>query len=317
MSWSGGISDPSLQMNAKLSVWYSVVILFTSAAIIAFVWWTLRARVSESVHVRGVVVTTNEVLSMRSPVSGVIQESRVLPGSHFSEGDVLLTFQDESLKSRRGQIEARLESLRHQERYVDRQFEIKSNLLKKGLEPKISYLKFQEERYALKGQISETLALLESIETERQTLTVRAPFSGVVQNSGLTRKGVYVNEGQEIFTLIPDGEFEFAELQVDTQTIAKLKVGQVVELSINSESRARGELITGEIESIASHAQRSPGEAPRFVARVRFPRTSFSQHGVQPRSGMTLIGEIIMDRKTLAAYLLEPLRISLLSSFRE
>jgi hemolysin D len=155
-----------------------------------------------------------------------------------------------------------------------------------------------------------------------------------VQKVDVTTVGQVVSAGQSLVTIVPDGTPLIVEATVTNEDIGFVKVGQPVEVKVDTfpfqkYGSLKGELISispdAEDKSAASKdtdtrsgatargdAARSSGENPNtgyvYRVRVRTQGNRFSVDGVsrEVQSGMTVQADITTDRRRVIEFFLSP-----------
>lgn len=145
--------------------------------------------------------------------------------------------------------------------------------------------------------------------------TVRAPVSGRVTalqvNTGQT-----VSANKSLLTIIPDDTTLYAELYLPSRAIGFVDEGQKVLLRYDAFPYQRYGLYEGKVGKIAS-AVIEPNEAsipiksqePVYKVNVELNSQFISAHGknMPLQSGMSVNADIILEERSLAEWLLEPL----------
>lgn len=153
-------------------------------------------------------------------------------------------------------------------------------------------------------------------EARRQIL-VRAPSAGTV--TAITAEaGQTVGASHSLASILPAGSELEAELYAPSRAVGFVKTGMEVQLRYQAYSYQKFGQAKGHVREISRTALRPdelslPGAAatgePVYRVRVVLDRQSVSAYGVdQPlRSGATLDGSIVLDKRHLYEWVLEPL----------
>lgn len=145
-----------------------------------------------------------------------------------------------------------------------------------------------------------------------RSYALSAPTAGTV--TALTmRGGQRVNAQSQVMSIIPEGAKLRAELNVPSQAIGFVKVGQEVRLAIDAFPYQRFGTVTGTIQTVAASAisQQAPNGAVISVypVVVELDTTQISAFGREERlvAGMSLTARIITENQSLIEWLFEPL----------
>jgi hemolysin D len=162
---------------------------------------------------------------------------------------------------------------------------------------------------------------------------LRAPVSGIVQKIDVTTIGQVVTSGQVLVTIVPDGMPLIVEATLTNQDIGYVKLGQPVEVKVDTfpfqkygslkgvvawisadaedkESAARDlDVRTGApMSEDSAKAASNPNTGYVYKVHVRTNTPEFVIDG-QPRSiqaGMTVQADIVTDRRRIIDFFLSP-----------
>ena len=165
---------------------------------------------------------------------------------------------------------------------------------------------------------------------------LRAPVSGVVQKVDVTTVGQVVTPAQSLVTIVPDGTPLVVEATVSNEDIGYLKVGQPVEVKVDTFPFQRYGSLKGTLVSISPDAEdknaasrdtdtragasnarsedptQDPAATPNtgyvYKVRIHTEDSHFVVDG-EPRpvlSGMTVQADITTDRRRVIDFFLSP-----------
>ncbi len=144
-----------------------------------------------------------------------------------------------------------------------------------------------------------------------QGYALTSPVDGTV--TALTaRVGQPSSPSTPSMLIVPDGTRPLAELQVPSNAVGFLAVGQAVRLSVDAFPYERFGVIEGRIESIATAATLRPmpdgKSAPVYLVNVELPDPWIVAFGRRQSllAGMTLSARIVTRKQTLLEWLFEP-----------
>jgi multidrug efflux pump subunit AcrA (membrane-fusion protein) len=210
-----------------------------------------------------------------------------------------------------------------------KQVEALTTLAQKKLS--IEKLKQQEAGTALEfaaEQIQEELALEQGRRTlagleqqlaaatlQQARATVVAPATGLVHDMAVRSEGEYVGNAQVVCRVAPQKQGWMAEIELPAADVGFVRIGQRARVKIDAFPFEDYGVVSGTIEFVAPDAKpTAPGQLERkpvYAVRVRLDDKAFlarQSESLELRGGMTLIGELVNRRETIAAFVLRPLR---------
>ncbi len=148
-------------------------------------------------------------------------------------------------------------------------------------------------------------------------LVVKAPTSGIITDVRFTQAGDKVPAATPLFTISPH-EDKCLIIRISDQDRAFVEPGMPVKIKVRAFPFMRFGFLNGQLESITPTAKRSPdGKGMFYEGRVIFDRKDngelidyFMVRGEkrEVRYGMTANAEIIIDRRRLIEFALDPFR---------
>lgn len=205
----------------------------------------------------------------------------------------------------------------------------------KELEAQLASAREQKEKYinnwvreagerltTLQQQISTERQKLTTAERRRSLVVLRAPADGVVLELGQHSIGSVAKEAEPLVTLVPRGNKIEAEVDVDSADVARLRVGDTVRVKLDALPFQRHGTITGRLRVITENSfqpdksaapspqtSKDPDGRPAFF-RARIALGPLTLQDVPPDfrliPGMTTTAEILVGKRTIISYLLDP-----------
>jgi HlyD family secretion protein len=236
-----------------------------------------------------------------------------------------------SAGSRLNLLQSRLDKLT----LVDQLGERKNQ--EKELEAQLASAREQKEKYinnwireagerltTLQQQISTERQKLTTAERRRSLVELRAPADGVVLELGQRAIGSVAKEAEPLITLVPRSNKIEAEVDVDSADVARLRVGDSVRVKLDALPFQRHGTISGTVRVITENSfqpdknaaqttgpqtGKDPDGKPAFF-RARITLGPLTLQDV-PRDfrlipGMTSTAEILVGKRTIISYLLDP-----------
>lgn len=177
------------------------------------------------------------------------------------------------------------------------------------------------ERNEAQGQIDKLGKELEKQQHRRELLELRAPHSGIIKDLATHTSGTVVQPGTVLASLVPREEKLKAEVWISNEDIGFVRVGQPVKLKFAAYTFQKYGMGHGTVEHVSADAQseeeardkgqQGAGQGPlRYKALVTLDGSTLETDGVKyPLSvGMQATAEILLGDRTVAEYLLSPVK---------
>jgi membrane fusion protein, multidrug efflux system len=199
-------------------------------------------RVHATAHAGRLVLSGRTEADKRVTVTartgGVLTELRVRRGTKVEKGDIIAVLSDDA---RRAQV-AQAKSLVIQRRT---ELDAKRRLIASGAVPKL-------ELVNLEAQLEAAEAALALAETELERAFVRAPWSGIVQDTAAEVGGAaFSMAGREIATIVALDPM-LAVVEVSERRLGGIKLGDTAEVKL-----VTGETAAGKVRFVAKTASAS------------------------------------------------------------
>lgn len=168
----------------------------------------------------------------------------------------------------------------------------------------------QSEILARLGQRQEELANLEGqlaqAEKQRELETVLAPMAGTVYNVKATVGPV--QSGEELLSILPAGEELVLEVKVLNRDIGFIAPGMRTKVKVATFPFQEFGTIDGEVLEVSPDAVVDEELGLVFPTKIRLERNSLQVRGetVELVPGMAATGEIVTRKKSILAFLIEP-----------
>jgi len=176
-----------------------------------------------------------------------------------------------------------------------------------------------EQLTKVQQDIATAVQQLESAQRRSSLVTLRAPQDGVVLELGQRSIGSVAKEAEPLVTLVPIGNRIEAEVDVDSADVARLRVGDEVRVKLDALPYQRHGTIAGTLRVITENSfqddknARTPAEKPDgqpAFFRARIALAPLQLRNV-PRDfrlipGMTTTAEMVVGKRTVISYLLDP-----------
>jgi HlyD family secretion protein len=159
--------------------------------------------------------------------------------------------------------------------------------------------KRQEEQTTIEGQ-------LEQAKKQREQETITAPISGRVYSVKATKGPVQA--GEELLSILPDGEELLLEIKVLNRDIGFIREGMKAKVKMATFPFQEFGTIDGTVVQVSPNAITDKDLGLVFPTRVILEKHSIQVRGreVALTPGMAATGEIVTRKKSILTFLIEP-----------
>ena len=177
------------------------------------------------------------------------------------------------------------------------------------------------ERHEAQAQLDKLTQELQKQQHRRELLELKAPQDGVIKDLATHTSGTVVQPGTVLASLVPREEKLKAEVWVSNEDIGFVRTGQPVKLKFATYPFQKYGMGQGIVEHVSADAQseeeardkglQGVGQRPlRYKALVALDSNALEVDGVKyPLSvGMHTTAEILLGDRTVAEYLLSPVK---------
>jgi HlyD family secretion protein len=172
------------------------------------------------------------------------------------------------------------------------------------------------ERDAVNDQLAKTAR-------RKSLIVLTAPADAVVLDIAKLSAGSIVKEAEPFFTLVPIGDVLEAEVQVGSQDIGYLKIGDPVRAKLDAFPFQKHGMLLGKLRTISQDAYRkdgsSAGSDAYYSSRVEVTSYALDNMPAHARllPGMTVTAELVVGKRSVLSYLFWPLTKAMSESIRE
>lgn len=165
--------------------------------------------------------------------------------------------------------------------------------------------KQQQELTDLDGKLTQAQA-------QHKHGTVRAGVTGTVYNIKVSKTGSTVQPGDEMLSIVPDGETLILEANVQNQDIGFVRSGMRVKIKLATFPYQEFGMIEGTVSRVSPNAVNQPNVGLVFPVQVQLKQRSIraNDREVLLSPGMAATAEIVTRQKTVMSFLLDPITAS-------
>ena len=176
------------------------------------------------------------------------------------------------------------------------------------------YQEAQSELSRARAELSQSMQVLAQRQEALASTKLYAPMSGVVNNVRFTTIGAVLGAGDELLQIVPSDEPLIVEARVSPRDVAFVRRGLKANVKLDAYDYAIYGGFTGEVVYISpdtlGRAETGRDEEPAYRVHVQIDAEQLlaKTDKIDVIPGMTATVEIITGRRTVAQYLLKPIR---------
>ena len=148
---------------------------------------------------------------------------------------------------------------------------------------------------------------------------VRAPADGIVTAVHVKTVGAVVQAGTVLAEIVPDELAVLVKARIMSEDIGGIYPGQVAQVSLSAYDVSRYGNLEGEVQRIAQNTTQEQNMPPFYETLIAIPKPQFSKSDetVEIVPGMTVMVDIIGQKRTVLNYIMTPLNRAAGVAFRE
>jgi multidrug efflux pump subunit AcrA (membrane-fusion protein) len=317
---------------------YPITLYTIIAVICAGLLWAAFSPLDQVVGAPGRVVSIEQNIVLQPQETAEIKEVFVTIGQNVQKGDLLFvldpTVPQADLNALRGTYHGVLRSIEISNKeiktietrvlhakeleemtkqLVDKHFQSRRALIEqkeKSYELEQALLNAKSRNSDLQAQKSSHEQQLIKATRRSELIKISAPRNAVVLEVSSLTKGSIARAAEPLITLVPNDVPILAEVNIDPSNISGVKIGQRAKVKLDAFPFQRYGYIEGRIVAVTPDAIQNKAQNAKssYLARIEFDR---SPHAGQLSSkiipGMTLIAEVVTDKRTILEYIFDPL----------
>jgi adhesin transport system membrane fusion protein len=167
---------------------------------------------------------------------------------------------------------------------------------------------WSEELTKSSGELDEVTEEMKKHADRVDRLVVRAPIRGRVQDMLQRSAGEIVKPGESIGSIVPEGDALLAEVRINPQDIAEVKLGDKADIKVSAFDYSKYGKLRGEVASLSPTTFETDDHQLYYKAVIRLdPKRSaaFLPYS-HLQAGMMVDADIISGSKSLLKYMLKP-----------
>lgn len=176
-----------------------------------------------------------------------------------------------------------------------------------------------DEMGAASAEFAQVGELLVKLRKRLSRVQVTAPVDGIVQDLRYRTIGAVLPPGATISNVVPVDDVLQAEVRIAATDVGHVRVGQRVRVKVLTYDFLRYGTIDGFVAAVSATSFVDEKNTPYFKGIVALTRSHLGaradDHPVLP--GMTVLSDIVTDRKSVLAYLARPVATAFRQGLRE
>lgn len=278
---------------AELPWWVSRGLLYLILGfVVVGLLWAHFSVLDIVIEARGKLIPEGDVRPVQAATAGVVQFVRVREGDAVTRGQTLLQLDTTELRARWSKLSDELATSEEQLRQ-----------LRAIRGPATETLDRQNRIAQLKSEIA-------ALEQSINHTTITAPVSGTITRLDVRSPRAVVQSGQAVAAIAPAGARLVVEARVPNKDIAFLEKGMPAKLKFDAFPFQDYGIVAGQVSEVAPDAQVDEQLGSFYKVTIVPQDTAILAHGKQIplRPGLAVSAEIVTERKSVLALLLEPFR---------
>ena len=171
----------------------------------------------------------------------------------------------------------------------------------------------QKELASTQAELEQTLQIYKQRQEALAATIIRAPMSGSIKNIRNTTLGAVLKAGDELLQIVPSDEPLLVEVRIYSKDVAFVRPGLRANVKLDAYDSSIYGSLEGEVVYVSPDTideDLRQNEDPYYRAQVKITQLP-ERKGIEPIEvipGMTATAEIITGHRTVAQYILKPLR---------
>jgi len=176
-----------------------------------------------------------------------------------------------------------------------------------------------DELGAASAELAQVTELLVKLRRRLERIAIAAPVDGIVQDLRFRTLGGVIPPGAVVMNVVPVDDVMQAEVRIASTDVGHVHAGQLVRVKVLTYDFLRYGTVEGHLASVSPSSFIDEKGVPYFRGIVRLNRDHL---GAAPNEfpvlpGMTVVCDIITDRKSVLQYLARPVAVAFRQGLRE
>lgn len=173
---------------------------------------------------------------------------------------------------------------------------------------KVKRLEFSKNMQAYDQDLKRLEGEIEQGKAQAQQATMKSPVSGTVYELKVTPGQATVQPGQDLLSILPDGANLLLKVNVLNRDIGFVRPGMKVKVKLATFPFQEFGIVRGTVQQISPNSVVDEKLGLVFPTRIEIEQEAIKVRGQEVRisPGMAATGEIVLRRKSILSFLVEP-----------
>ena len=295
------------EVRYKPTFFWSIALLWAIVGSVGFgIIYSFVARIDEVVSVRGELQAKGAERPIKAPFNSLVRFINIKEGEKVDKGQTLVVLDAREFEVQIMGLNAKLISLQNIKKDQKGIVEDLYKLKEEGAISLIYYLDKKKSLAEIESEIFILKSKIKALEIQLLKTKLVSPVKGTVFNLIPSNTNYFVNSGETILWIIPEGELE-AKIFFTNKDIGFLKSNMNAEIRIDAYPFTQLGSINGVLHSVGEEAlpvdQQNP--QPRFPAIVKLDEQKLELNGskYKLKSGQSVSVNLIVRNKPVVTLL--------------
>ena len=171
----------------------------------------------------------------------------------------------------------------------------------------------------VEAQLAQNVEIVRKLNNKLKRLQVRSPVYGLVKGMKINTIGGVIDPGETLMEIVPLDKNLVVEANISPKDVGHVHVGQPVKVAISSYDFTRYGAAEGVLEFLSATTFLDENGASYYRARISLQNNYVgkdkNKNPILP--GMIVDADIVTGKKSILAYLLKPIHLSVNTAFTE
>ena len=250
----------------QLKFWNTSLILSIISTLSFAIIFAFLAKIDEVVNARGEIQAIGAERPVKAKVTGIIDKVIIEEGDKVKKNQILISINTDSLKARKT-------SLLNEKLNLEKSLKLQKEIIKRsrkvydeGAIPLLEILRLEKALLEINSNLERKKAEIRLNLINTKDSNVTSPMDGNVFELIPKNSGYYINAGETLLKIVPDGQLE-AKIFVKNSDIGFVKEGMKAEIRVDAYPFSRFGSLSGSVLHIGDEVL----PADNLNPQSRFP----------------------------------------------
>ena len=234
----------------QLKFWNTSLILSIISTLSFAIIFAFLAKIDEVVNARGEIQAIGAERPVKAKVTGIIDKVIIEEGDKVKKNQILISINTDSLKARKT-------SLLNEKLNLEKSLKLQKEIIKRsrkvydeGAIPLLEILRLEKALLEINSNLERKKAEIRLNLINTKDSNVTSPMDGNVFELIPKNSGYYINAGETLLKIVPDGQLE-AKIFVKNSDIGFVKEGMKAEIRVDAYPFSRFGSLSGSVLHIS------------------------------------------------------------------